>query len=409
MQRTSGLVIRSLLGAFIGLSSQGCVCFDMCGGIFAGVNRRTALDSETDTLLAAGRYEECIAAFGKAETKLYERDQLKLAACREGAGDLDGATKIYERLIAADPDEKKSYSEAATAKQRLATLRRSTSGAAPRQSRWPALSMPSAHVGGGENDAAVIVGVTDYFALPKIPGAADTATDWYTHLTTALGVDPAHITLLRNGEATRESVSDALRRAAKDVDGGRVWFVFIGHGAPALNGQDGLLLGADTQASERSIEARGIPQREVLDVLSGSRNAGVVAVFDACFSGTAPDGATPLVAGSQATLPVRKATPVANQVSFSSSEKIAGPLPFGDRPAYSYLVLGALRGWADKDRDGVITADEVHRYTSTVLTTAVRDRDQTPRLVGAEAMTVARTTAEQGPDIAGIVAGVQAN
>ena len=35
----------------------------------------------------------------------------------------------------------------------------------------------------------------------------------------------------------------------------------------------------------------------------------------------------------------------------SASDSFAGPLPGGGRPAFSYLMLGALRGWADEDGD----------------------------------------------------------
>lgn len=326
------------------------------------------------------------------------------AKCLEGTGELEQARTMYREIVAGDPQL--SYSPAREASARLAVLADAPTSKRAPSSSWPSLARAPRRVGGGERDAAVIVGVSESFVLPAIPGAVDNATDWYGYLTSSLGVAPAHTTLLRNAEASREAMLEAARRAARDANGGRVWFVFVGHGAPSPNGDDGLLLGADSQASEAGLAARGLSQRELLAALQSGRATSVVAVFDACFSGTAPDGRTPLVPGSQATVPVRRAPAGAGVVILSSSERVAGPLPSAGRPAYSYLLLGALFGWADANLDGKVTAHEAHRYVGDVLKAAVRDREQTPRLEGAQPHAVlAASAGVVGPDVAAIVAG----
>ena len=50
---------------------------------------------------------------------------------------------------------------------------------------------------------------------------------------------------------------------APDIPGARL----NGHGAPSADGSDGLLLGMDVVQSADSIQARGIRQTELLDVL----------------------------------------------------------------------------------------------------------------------------------------------
>ena len=47
---------------------------------------------------------------------------------------------------------------------------------------WPPVDDPIAATGGGDNDAAVIVGVSEYFKLPPIAGAADNALAWQNYL-----------------------------------------------------------------------------------------------------------------------------------------------------------------------------------------------------------------------------------
>jgi hypothetical protein len=81
----------------------------------------------------------------------------------------------------------------------------------------------------------------------------------------------------------------------------------------------------------------------------------------------------------------------------------AGPLPGAGRPAFSYLALGGLRGWADDDGDGRVTNGELHTYVSRVMRALVRDRRQQPTLDGPDNLPIARSAREQGPDLADLV------
>ena len=133
--------------------------------------------------------------------------------------------------------------------------------------------------------------------------------------------------------------------------GGTLWFVFIGHGAPSEDGQDGLLVGWDTQQTASSVYARGLMQGKVLDLLESGNQSQTVAILDACFSGQS--GAdTSLVAGLQPMIPSYALSSSSRRtvvLSAGSSKQFAGPLPGVSRPAFSYLALGALWGWGDAD------------------------------------------------------------
>lgn len=274
---------------------------------------------------------------------------------------------------------------------------------------WPSLTSDVPPTTLGADDAAVIAGVNRPFVLPEVKGAVENATDWYVWLTRARGVPAERVTLLRNAEVTRENLLAAAAKARGQVGPtGTLWIVFIGHGAPARDGSDGLLLGVDAQRTEASIAERGLPQAELLRAAQGKQRS-TVAVVDACFSGMASDGRTPLVAGSQATLPVRRAAPAAGVLVLASSEEVAGPLPGHDRPAFSYLLLGALRGWADGNGDGAVTAGDALGYTRAALTALVTDKNQIPSARGGPLDVVMHDKArERGPDLIQLVAEARA-
>ncbi len=273
---------------------------------------------------------------------------------------------------------------------------------------WPDLtSPPKAALGGGAKDAAVVVGIEDYAFVPDVPGAARNAEDWYRHLTRDRKVPIENVILLRNSEANLENLRDALAKAAGYAKpGGTLWFVFVGHGAPALDGQDGVLVGFDAQQNAKTLYARSLPRAELLKAVGKGERVEAVVVLDACFSGRAGDGA-PLAPGLQPMLPVADAKAAASPVTVLSAGKahqLAGPLPGAGRPAFSYLVLGALRGWGDADADGQVTADEVVTYAHKVLRVTVKDREQTPERHG-PARVLGKSGREAGPDLAAMVLG----
>lgn len=269
---------------------------------------------------------------------------------------------------------------------------------------WPPVDDPVAPTGGGENDAAVLVGVSSSYKLPAIAGAADNARAWQNYLLRVRKVPASRVTTLTDASATRERILAAATEAARDVTpGGTLWFVFIGHGAPAPSGKDGLLVGADAQPEVDSLAARGVAQSEVLSVLATGRHAESVVVFDACFSGRSPDGSVDLVDNVMATVPVRRAIAVPLTV-LSSSDTFAGPLPGTTRPAFSYLLLGALRGWGDTDQDRHVAIDEAFAFTRETLQASFGSRSRLPSMSGAPSglRVPARVAA---PDITALTSG----
>jgi Caspase domain len=282
---------------------------------------------------------------------------------------------------------------------RIITLSLLLAGSVSAQ-EWPSLGSNPKGLGLGAKDAAVVVGVSDYAALPDISGAADNATDWYDYLVNTRGVPDTRIHLLRDSDAAKEEVEAKVKQAAVEVEeGGVLWFVFIGHGAPNKEHTDGLMMSYDAQPTENSMTARGLPQKSVLALMDAGRHARAIAIFDACFSGRTDDGKQ-LDPQSQATVPVRRIDTAAQRTTIlSASDETAGALINHNRPAFSYMMLGALRGWADADKDRRVTIMEAFRLTNDKLITLVKGRTQKPSIAGVQDdFVLADGVSDSGPE-----------
>lgn len=270
---------------------------------------------------------------------------------------------------------------------------------------WPDLSKPPSGLGGGEKDAAVIVGAENYLLVAKVPGARDNAQAWHAYLADSLKVPTHKISLLRDNEATVEKMRRFAAKAAADVEpGGTLWFVFIGHGTPSKDGSDGMLVGADAQQDADSLFARSLPRAELLSILNKGRQAKTVVLLDACFSGRTPSG-EPLLPGLQPLVLAASAAKGDGRtilLTAAKSDQFAGPLPKSSkpRPAFSYLALGALRGWA-ADAEGRVTAGAIVDFALRALSLD-KGRVQTPELSAGAGSVVLGRGREPAPDFSRI-------
>ncbi|MEK7859295.1 MAG: hypothetical protein AAB320_09165 [Elusimicrobiota bacterium] len=270
------------------------------------------------------------------------------------------------------------------------------------EEKWPDLSSPAHSIGGGDHDAAVVVGADGYAFVPPVHGAAANAKAWYDYLTKTRNTPPASVKLLLGNDATREDILEAAQKAAaKASPEGTLWFVFIGHGAPSVDGKDGLLVGVDAQQKAASLQTRSLKRDELLKALGASQAGRIVVVLDACFSGRGQDGAS-IAPGLQplvALAPMNAVDPRMVVLTAAKGDQFAGSLPGAPRPAFSYLVLGGLRGWAGQAR---VTAGDLWRYATDALNATLSGRNQTPDLIGQDGVMVGATAGEKGPDLAAL-------
>jgi hypothetical protein len=267
---------------------------------------------------------------------------------------------------------------------------------------WPALSQPAGRREIREGDAALIIAIEDYAFAQDLPGARQNGRDWANWLHLGRGVPTVKV--LEDTQATREEILAAAEGVAQRVQsGGRIWVIFIGHGAPSTKGDGGMLVGVDAQQTARSLEARSIQLAELEAALQGQQSE-VILIQDACFSGKAAgsDLAPGLAPMKVANVRLGAKWTV---LAAGQNDQYAGPLSDGSRPAFSYLTLGALRGWGDADDDGFVTAAETVAYARRAIFETTTGRSQEPELFGANLL-LGPSGGEKGPDLAPLASGV---
>lgn len=268
--------------------------------------------------------------------------------------------------------------------------------ASAQQVMWPSLS--EAPVVGTEasNDVALIIAVEDYVFLPEIEGAVENARDWETFFRDGLRV--SETLMLTNYDATREDILSFAHRAAGAANqNGRLWVIFIGHGTPAADGSEGALVGSDARQTVDSLAHRSVAQSELLEILVQGAQSETLVILDTCFSGRATDGSA-LAEGAMPVVAVSAAPQIARNtvlMTGAESHQFAGALPGAPRPAFSYLLLGALRGWA-ADSDGNVSAEEAIEFTRRHLR-RIPGREQTPQLVGVANLVLTEGAREVDP------------
>jgi formylglycine-generating enzyme len=315
------------------------------------------------------------------------------AACTPGTPEAETPADVESQTAVAAPPQPGAAAQSPAAPARGAVA-------------WPDVSAPlpaQAASPDGQGDAAVIVGIENYLALPPVRGAEQNAKDWFNYLTSMRGVPFGNVTVLVNGQAKDYAIQQAINLHVQDKHvkpGGKFWFVFIGHGAPSRN--DPLLVAYDADQTPEGLQRRSLKQSEVLELLRKSQGT-PVAIVDACFNGLGRDG-KPLVNVQPIEVVPSDVPPGSLVLSASQGNEYAGLLPGQERPAFSYLALGALRGWADQNHDGKVTAVEVRNYARVVLQTfLLGDRSQNPDLKGSPEGLELASVAEQGPNLTSLL------
>ncbi|MEQ1568628.1 MAG: hypothetical protein ABMA64_23520 [Myxococcota bacterium] len=250
-------------------------------------------------------------------------------------------------------------------------------------------------------DSAVIVGIEDYFVLPDVPYAERDASAFYDFAVYTRGIPPERVSRLV-GPVSRERLVAAIDEAgARTGPEGTVFVYFAGHGAASPSTGERMVLGADAQADLATFEARGVAVAELgRRAAAGGGNA--LVVLDTCFSGRTRGGDA-LVEGKRFAVPAGASAPPERVVEWAAAgaDQWSSPLEEARHGAFTYLAIGALRGWADGERtgerDGVVTLEEASLYVDRGLS-ALALHDQRPEVVGGADLSLSRGT-EPAPEL----------
>ena len=235
----------------------------------------------------------------------------------------------------------------------------------------PTLDDPVKTGARADADSAVVIGIEDYFVLPDVPYAdrdADLVHDTLVH---TVGVPTDRIPAPDEGCKPRADPQGGLRGGARTGQGGRVWVYYSGHGAASPETGDRMILGADAQSDLASFTARSVTLTELRET-AASGGGDPVLILDTCYSGRSRTGAD-LTGGKRFAVPSFAVQPEATALEWSAAgaDEWSGPLEAARQGAFTWLAVGALRGWADGQRDGTrdgqVTAEEAHLYVQAGL------------------------------------------
>ncbi len=254
-------------------------------------------------------------------------------------------------------------------------------------------------------DGGVVIGIEDYVRneIPDVPYAARDAQAFNDFLVSTRGVPTDRVRRIVSG-ASAAKIRSAVTALGQSVHaGGVAWVYFAGHGGASLDGGKRMVLGDDVSNDPETFDVASVPVAE-LERLAGAGGGRVVIVVDACYTGVGRTGTTVLT-GQRAVVPggYTALRPADNVVwTAASAGQTSGPFEAARHGAFTYFALGALRGWADGDIDGVhdgsVTMDEAHSYVQRALMTA-QITSQTPELIGARDLVLSVKAQEAAPVI----------
>lgn len=261
------------------------------------------------------------------------------------------------------------------------------SGACPAlaSTDWPDVAVPIRTNADASADYAVVIGNSRYANLGRpLPSADADAEAVARALRDTRGIPPARVDHFRNAGVFE--MEESLRKAGERTGPeGTVWVFFAGHGAAHPNTGDRLLLADEARAAgtAEGFARYGLSLARARE-LAGAGGAQVLFLVDACYTGLGRDGED--VTGGTRFVGTTQALTAARTVQWTaaSGNQWATELPGVGHGAFTYGVLGALRGWADGavdgKRDGVVTLAEAELYVLQMLD-EVGVRSQRPELV----------------------------
>jgi hypothetical protein len=270
---------------------------------------------------------------------------------------------------------------------------------------WPDLYQPATTAIPRPGDVAVVVGIEDYDSMLDVPGAVQSAQAWHRWFEQGLGVPAAQLHLLTGAEATPDAMASAVTEAALEVGpDAAFWFVFIGQASPSCSGDDALLFAADAGPEAAGYLKGAFAWSSLEGLLEIGAHQRAVVLIDAAIN-ERDRSLDKLGCEMLPVMPPVQLTPSPRSVLLTAArpDEFARTLLGADMPAFSTLMLGALRGWADSSGDGQVTATESVQWIARVLAATERRLPQHPQVHGEGAEVPLVAAALPSPELDGML------
>lgn len=163
-----------------------------------------------------------------------------------------------------------------------------------------------------------------------------------------------------------------------------VYVYYSGHGMPSGDGNSLYILpyGADKQF----IEKTAINQQEVITSLQEAQPKSVTMFMDACYSGQIRTGEALMASARPISMKSKAQSFPAEFTVLAASQfdQIASSSEDFKHGIFSYYLMRGMEGEADKNKDGKITAGEMHSYLAENVArqASLVNRVQQPRFSG---------------------------
>lgn len=240
------------------------------------------------------------------------------------------------------------------------------------------------------NVVAVVLGVERYERAPETPLARRDAAVFREYVRNIFGVgdDDSRLLFRTDDEVTgtelRRTFGEGGWLARRVSSGTDVVVYWAGHGVTDPKTHKAYLLPNDGDPSYPA--QTGYALDDLYERLAALGARSVTVFVDACFSGRARDGAAIMAGTRGVVVSLEHPALRANNMSVftaATGDQLANSWPDGQHGVFTYALLAGLRGAADADHDGIITAAELAAYIGRgVPRTAARlDREQTPEFV----------------------------
>ncbi|NTV45396.1 MAG: caspase family protein [Chlorobiales bacterium] len=250
---------------------------------------------------------------------------------------------------------------------------------------------------------AIVIGNRNYFKadVPAVEFAQSDAQTMKLYLMKVLGYREGNILFYEN--ATLADFNAAFGKDKEHFKGklynyvkpgkSDVFVYYSGHGAPDVDSKAGYFVPADCDPS--LVSQNGYPLETLYHNLSKVPAKSMSVVIDACFSGASGGG-----------MVIKNASPLFNQVknpmlslqnttvfTSSSGDQVSSWYPEAKHSLFTYYFLKGMKGEADANKDGSLTAKEMEDYLKENVPYMARrlyGRDQTPQIFGQGLKTIVK-------------------
>ena len=249
------------------------------------------------------------------------------------------------------------------------------------------IDMPPVTAMKNPDAVAVVIGISKYESkdIPSVDYAKKDAMTVKEYLIKTLGFKEKNVAEFYDEKATSTKLKSYFNRLKNLVAAGKadVFVFYSGHGVPESN--EAYFAPYDLDPAD--IKTTGYAMKDLYKQMEGIKAKSITIVIDACFSGKSAGGsliksASPVYFDiSNPLLTVR------NSVVFTSStgKQISNWYDKKQHGLFTYYFLQGLRGKADTNNDGKITAEELEKHLIKHVPEQARilyNREQMPEVVG---------------------------